>query len=228
MIELDSLMPNLDWYRLLNILEITNTTILIQQPDYYQLLDKLIVSQSLNVWKNKIRFTILHEMSQYLNQDFVQARFELFDRVIFGRLMDKPRWMKIIEDINQYIGELLGQLYVYEYFPYQAKQRMLILTNHLIEVYHQRILRNEWMNEKTKEKALIKLEKINNKIGYPSQWKSYTNVHINRRSYFHSMASVFEYSYKKKIQDLKKLPDRNQWLSPPQTVNAFYVNYFLT
>jgi predicted metalloendopeptidase len=42
------------------------------------------------------------------------------------------------------------------------------------------------------------------------------------------MASVFEYSYKKKIQDLKKLPDRNQWLSPPQTVNAFYVNYFLT
>ncbi len=59
-IELDRMMPNLDWHRLLNVLLIKNTTILMQQPDYYQLLDKLIVSQSLNVWKNKIRFTILH------------------------------------------------------------------------------------------------------------------------------------------------------------------------
>jgi putative endopeptidase len=167
-------------------------------------------------------------MSKYLNQDFVQTRFQLYDRVLFGRLIDKPRWMTIVEDINQYIGELLGELYVYEYFPYQAKQRMLNLTNHLIEVYHQRILRNEWMSKETKEKALIKLAKINNKIGYPSQWKSYSNVHINRWSYFDSMLSALEYGYRKKIQDLNQPPDRNQWFSPPQTVNAFYVNYILT
>ncbi len=224
-IELDRMMPNLDWHRLLNVLLIKNTTILMQQPDYYQLLDKLIVSQSLNVWKNKIRFTILHEMSKYLNKDFVQARFNMFDYLIFGRLEDKPRWMKIIEDINNYISELLGQLYVYRYFSYEAKQRTLNLTNHLIKVYRQRILRNEWMSNETKEKALIKLEKINKKIGYPSQWKSYNDVYINRWSYFESMLSVFQYNYRKKIKDLNRLVDRDEWFIPAQTVNAFYVRF---
>jgi len=219
------MMPNLGWHRLLSILEITNTTILIYQPDYYQLLDKLIVSQSLNIWKNKIRFTILHKMSKYLNKNFSQAYFNMFDHLIFGRLEDRPRWMKIIEDINGHIGELLGQLYIYRYFSNEAKQRTLNLTNNLIKVYRQRILRCSWMTDKTKQKALIKLGKINEKIGYPSHWKSYDNVHTNRWSYFESMLSIFQFNYRKKIKDLCKLPNRNEWFVPPQTVNAFYVRF---
>jgi len=225
-IEIDRMMPNLGWRRLLNVLDITNTTIIMQQPDYYQLLDKLIVSQSLDVWKNKIRFTILHKMSNYLNKDFVNAHFNMFDRLIFGRLVDKPRWIKIVEDINKYIGELLGQLYVGQYFSYEAKQRTVNLTNHLIKVYHQRILRNGWMSNKAKEEAVRKLEKIIKKIGYPSEWESFNDVYTNRWSYFESMSSVFEYNYRKKINNLNKLVNRNEWFIPPQTVNAFYVKDF--
>ena len=222
-IELDRLMSNLGWQRLLNILEIKNTTMIIGQPEYYQLLNKLIVSQPLNIWKNKIRFTILHKMSKYLNKDFVEARFQMFDHIIQGQLENRPRWMRIIEDINLYIGELLGQLYVQQYFSYQARQRTLDLVNHLIKVYYERIRRNQWMSEKTKEKALGKLGKLNIKIGYPSQWKSYQDVHMNRRSYYQSMLSVLEYTYRKKIRDLSKSSDRNEWFVPPQMVNALYV-----
>lgn len=221
------MMPNLGWYRLLNLLEITNTTVIMQQPDYYRLLDKLIVSQSLNTWKNKIRFTILKKMSNYLNKDFVQAYFNMFDRLLYGRLEGKPRWRRIIEDINNYIGESLGILYTYRYFSYEARQRTIDLSNHLIKVYRQRILRNQWMSDITKERALIKLKMIMKKIGYPSKWKNYDKVSINRRSYFQSMLSVFEYSYRKKIKDLKKLVDRTEWFFPPQTVNAYYVRFKL-
>ena len=203
-VELDRMMPNLGWQRLLNVLGISKTTVLMHHLDYYQLLDKLIITQSLNIWKNKIRFTILHQMSPYLNHDFVQARFQMFDRIIHSRSMKVPRWMKVIEDVNRYIADLLGQLYVQRYFPYQAKQRTLNLTNHLIEVYRQRILRNEWMSKKTKEKAVVKLTTINNKIGYPSEWKSYPDVRINRWSYFDSMCSIFQYCYRKKIEDLNQ------------------------
>ena len=224
--ELDSRMRNLHWQEMFDVLEIRNRTILVQQPDYYQLLDKLIVNQPLKIWKNKIRFTILHEMSKYLTRDFGQARFEMFDRILYGRLVNKPRWMQMIEDVNKYIGELFGQLYVQRYFPHQAKERTLNLTNHLIDVYRQRIQRNQWMSEETKEEALIKLTAMKTKIGYPEQWKSYTSVEIDRRSYFQSMCSIFQYSYRKKIQDLNRQPDRDEWLVPPQTVNAFYVGIF--
>jgi len=219
------MMPNLGWHRILNVLTIKNETIIVSQPDYYQLLDRLIVSQSLNIWKNKIRFSMLHKMSNYLNKDFVKAHFYMFDHLIYGRLEDKPQWMKIIEFINEHVGELLGQLYVYQYFSGQAKQRTLHLANHLIEVYHQRLIRNEWMSDITKEKALIKLNKITKKLCYPSKWKSYNGVYINRWSYFDSISSILEYNYRKKINDLNKLADRTEWIIPPQTVNAFYVRF---
>ncbi|CAF0769303.1 unnamed protein product [Adineta steineri] len=225
--ELDRMMPNLGWHRIFNVLEIVNQTVVVSQLDYYQSLEKLIVSQSLNTWKNKIRFTILHKMANYLNKDFVKARFYMFDHIIYGRLEDKPKWMKIIENINEYIGESLGQLYVEMYFPSSAKQRTLKLVHHIIDVYRERLMRNEWMSDKTKEKAIKKLDKVTTQIGYPSEWKTYDTIHMNRRSYFDSISSIFEYTYRKKINDLHKPVDRNEWIFfSPQTVNAYNSELF--
>jgi putative endopeptidase len=81
------------------------------------------------------------------------------------------------------------------------------------------------MSDITKGKALNKLNKITKKLGYPSKWKSYTDVYMNRWSYFDSMSSIFEYNFRKKIKDLNKLVDRMEWIFPPQTVNAFYVRF---
>jgi putative endopeptidase len=221
--QLDQMMPNLDWHQILSILTIKNQTVLMAQPDYYRLLDKLIVSQPLNIWKNKIRFTILHEMSLYLNEDFVQARFHMFDQIIHGQREDKTRWMKIIEEINKNLGELLGQLFVARYFSYRAKERTIDLMTNIISIYQKRINQINWIKNSTKEKALEKLEKINIKIGYPSKWKSYNDVYINRSSYFDSISSIFQHDYRKKMKDLRKTVDRNEWIIPPQMVNAFYV-----
>lgn len=221
--QLDQMMPNLDWHQILSILTIKNQTVLMAQPDYYRLLDKLIVSQPLNIWKNKIRFTILHEMSLYLNEDFVQARFHMFDQIIHGQREDKTRWMKIIEEINKNLGELLGQLFVARHFSYRAKERTIDLMTNIISIYQKRINQINWIKNSTKEKALEKLEKINIKIGYPSKWKSYNDVYINRSSYFDSISSIFQHDYRKKMKDLRKTVDRDEWIIPPQMVNAFYV-----
>ncbi len=219
-------MPNLGWHRILSILTIKNHTVLMAQPDYYQLLDKLIISQPLQIWKNKIRFTILHKMSLYLNKDFVQAHFYMFDHLIYGQREDKSRWMKIIEEIEKSLGELLGQLFISRYFSFESKERTIDLVKNLINVYHDRINNINWINNSTKENALKKLQKINMKIGYPSKWKSYNDVHINRTSYFDSISSIFRHDYRKKIKDLKKLVDRNEWMISPHTVNAFYVKFY--
>jgi putative endopeptidase len=224
--QLDQMMPNLDWHRILSNLTITNQTVLMSQPDYYQLLNKLIVNQPLNTWKNKIRFTILDAMSNYLSKDFVQARFNMFNHLINGQREDKSRWMKLIDEIEVNIGELLGQLYVSRYFSSQSKERTLDLVKNLIDVYHERINHIDWMKNSTKEKALRKLQKIHIKVGYPTKWKTYDGIHMNRSSYFDSMASVFQYSYRKKMNDLKKSVDRDEWFIAPQTVNAYYVRFY--
>ena len=222
--QLDKMMPNLHWYKIREILNIKNYTFLMNQPNYYLLLNKLIVDQSLKIWKNKIRYTILHEMSKYLNRDCFHAYFQMFEKVIYGRIEPEPRWMRLIDDITTNIGELLGQVYVSRYFADQAKQKTLDLFFHLLDVYRQRLLGNPWMSLVTKEKAIRKLNKINPKIGYPSTWKSHDDININRWSYFDSISSIFEHNFREKIIDLGKPPDRDEWWIAPQTVNAFYVS----
>lgn len=217
------MMPHLDWYRILSVLNIRNHTVLMGQPDYYLLLDKLIVSQPLHIWKNHIRFVILHDMSIYLSKDYVQARFHMFDYLMQGQREDKVRWMKLIESINRHLGDLLGQLFVSKYFSLRAKERTIDLMHNLISVYRQRIQRIDWLDKSTKERALKKVENINIKIGYPSKWKTYEDVFIDRSSYFHSIINILQHDYRKKIKDLSKPVDRDEWVIPPQTVNAFYV-----
>ena len=220
---LHEMMPHLGWHRILEVLGIRNETIIMAQPDYYLLLDELIVSQPLNVWKNKIRYAILDQMSVYLSKDYVQARFQMFNSLIRGQEEDKVRWMKLIEEINRNLGDLLGQLFVSRYFTVQSKTRTIDLIQNLISAYRERIQRIDWLTDSTKARALTKLEKINIKIGYPSTWKSYDDVFIDRSSYFQSIISIFQSAYRKKIKDLGKPVDRDEWLITPQTVNAFYV-----
>ncbi|UJR10516.1 hypothetical protein I4U23_014719 [Adineta vaga] len=220
--ELDQMMPNLNWHEILSILTIENQTVIMAQPDYYLLLDKLIVRQPLNIWKNKIRFTILHELARYLNKDFVDEHFHMYDHLIHGQHLDKPRWTKLIEEIDRYLGDLLGQLYISRYFSSESKQRTILLVKNLIDIYQERIQNINWLHNSTKDKALKKLQAINIKIGYPTTWKTYHDIFIRRSSYFHSLASIFQHDYRKKIRDLGQVVDRNEWIIPAQMVNAFY------
>ena len=217
-------MPNLDWPRMLSFLNIESESMVIAQPDYYLLLNELIDSQPLRTWKNKVRFTLVHQMSPYLSKNFVDARFHVFNRLIYGQAEKKAPWMEIIDFIDRHLGELLGQLFVSEYFSSKSKERMMDLTTNLIETYRKRIRRSTWLSNSTKAKVSKKLRSINTKIGYPSKWRSYDGVSINRDSYFDSIISVFQAACRKSIEDLRKEVDRSEWVVPPQIVNAFYVS----
>ena len=221
--QLDQMMPNLNWHDVFSKLTIENRTTILAQPDYYLLLDKLLVRQPLSTWKNKIRFTILHELARFLTKDFVEAHFNMYDHLVYGQRTDKPRWTKLIEDIDRYLGDLLGQLYIARYFPYESKQRIMSLVENLIDVYQERIRKINWLNNSTKQQAIKKLRAINMKIAYSTTWKTYDDVVIDRSSYFRSLVSIFRHDYRKKMNDLRKPVDRSEWLVPAQIVNAFYV-----
>ena len=222
--ELEHLMPHLDWNNLLSLLTIDNPNIDIEHPDYYLLLDKLIVSQPLKIWKNKVRFTLLHRMSKCLSGEFFRANFELFDQLISGQREEKPRWLTIVDSIDTYIGETLGQLFVERYFSSASKKHVNALVENILNAYRARLSQLSWLQPKTKIHALKKLESIKVKIGYPPTWKSYKEIEINRTSYFQSIRNILRYGYMKKMHDLRSSVDREEWSVPPQVVNAFYVS----
>ena len=182
----------------------------------------IINTESIENLKSYLNWIIIRSAANYLSDDFVDASFEFYGKIMSGSKENRPRWKRSIDAVNGALGEAVGQLYVERYFPEEAKERMLTLVNNLTESLGERISNLEWMSEETKEKAHEKLSTFIVKIGYPDKWKDYSSLEIKDDSYYANMKRASEFSYNENINELGKPVDKTKWYMSPQTVNAYY------
>ena len=168
-------------------------------------------------------FKQLNTAASYLSDDFVQARFDFYGKVLSGQQEMKPRWKRSLSVTDGALGEALGEMYVAKYFPPEAKERMLKLVENLRISLGQHIDSLEWMSAETKVKAKEKLAAFYVKIGYPDKWRDYSKLTIDpEKPYWNNVreAAIFESEYM--LNDVNKPVDKTRWLMSPQTVNAYY------
>lgn len=214
--------PNINFNTVLKNLGASTDSIIVRQPKYYQTLSALIKSQPIETWKEKLKFDALNNAANALTKAFRTAKFEFFSKTLYGQLAQTERWKTMVNNTDNNLGDLLGQLYAEQYFKPEAKKRMLELVNNLQKVYEERIKKVDWMSAETKKKALEKLNAFIKKIGYPDQWKKYDDVEISRSTYFANLQSARKHSYKEMMAKLGKTVDKTEWFMTPPTVNAYY------
>jgi len=196
-------------------------TILVQSPAFFRSIDSLVAATPVEELRTYMRWNILKGAAPYLSDAFVKQNFA-FSRVLTGQKEQTPRWQRISGLIDGTLGDLLGQLYVQQYFKPEAKQRMLTLVDNLEASYKEHIKNLDWMSEETKKRALTKLTSFKRKIGYPDKWKNYEGVNIARTDFFGNVKSASKWSYNYMINRLGKPVDRTEWGMTPPTVNAYY------
>jgi len=214
--------PDIDLTDAFNRMGLKTDTILVGQPQYYAALDGLLKTTPITVWKDKTTFETINENAGDLSKPFRDAKFDFFNKTLYGQKKPQDRWKVMVTDVDNGLGELLGQLYVEKYFTPDAKKRMLDLVNNLQSVYRQRIQNLDWMSDATKKKALEKLDAFTKKIGYPDKWKKYDDVVINKDTYFANEQSIAKHNYNDMIKREGKTVDRTEWQMTPPTVNAQY------
>ena len=74
-----------------------------------------------------------------------------------------------------------------------------------------------------KAKAIEKLDKFTVKIGYPDEFKDYSDLDVSAdKSYFENMIAVSEWNYRDDLKKIGKPVDKTEWGMSPQTVNAYF------
>ncbi|WP_234735199.1 M13 family metallopeptidase [Tellurirhabdus bombi] len=219
--ELTKLTPNIDWKPFLATMTAKTDTVLVGQPEYYQALSSLLATTPIEVIKDKLAFNFIDDNASLLSAPFVQARFEFKGKILSGQQQLSERWKRVADNTDTYLGELLGQSWVKEYFTPEAKERMLTLVNNLQKAYRTRIEKLDWMSEETKKIALVKLDDIIKKIGYPDKWKDYSDVDINRNDYFGNVQRARKHEWKESLGKVEKEVDKTEWQMTPPTVNAY-------
>ncbi|MBL4661297.1 MAG: peptidase M13 [Alcanivoracaceae bacterium] len=221
--EFKALMPDLNLDVWIQGTTLDNVTeVVVNQPDYLEKLNGIITGTSIADWKTYYTWKLLDRVAGFLPQKFDEENFRFYGTVLNGTTEQKPRWKRAISNVNRSVGELVGKVYIKSYFPPEAKKRMDDMIENLRTAYGESIKDLDWMSEETKVKALEKLHKFDPKIGYPTKWKDYSSLHVNKGSLADNMFAVQTWNVNRNRSKLGQPIDRTEWGMNPQTVNAYY------
>lgn len=183
---------------------------------------EIFTSVSPEAWKDYLTFHLLDAYAPRLSQEFVDLNFGFHSTTVRGVPENLPRWKRGVATTSQVLGEVLGQEYVALHFDATAKEKMDTLVTNLIKAYGQSIKDLEWMSDTTKEKALEKLSKFKPKIGYPAEWRDYSDLVIEPNDLIGNSLRYSTFSRDFNIARIGKPIDPVDWGMSPQTVNAYY------
>ncbi|MBB2988835.1 neprilysin/putative endopeptidase [Mycolicibacterium iranicum] len=196
--------------------------VVVRQPDYLTAFAALWQDESLEDWKNWLRWRLIHGRAFLLTDELIAEDFSFYGRRLSGTEEIRDRWKRGVSVVESLMGEALGRLYVDRHFPPQAKARMDELVANLREAYRVSIDTLEWMTPQTREKALVKLDKFTPKIGYPNTWRDYSALVIARDDLYGNYLRGYALEYERDLAKLGGPVDRDEWFMTPQTVNAYY------
>ena len=224
--ELESRASGFGWSIYLGALGVSDRTLNARQPDFLAELAAMSREESPEDWRVYLRWHLLHARAPYLPARVEDEDFAFFHRTLEGVPSQQPRWKRVLETVDQRIGEALGQLYVERAFPPEAKQKVLDLVEDLRAALGERIRGLDWMTDATKTQALGKLGTFRVKMGYPDQWRDYTGLELDRGAYVTNVARADAFEMRRQLAKLGKPVDREEWRMTPPTVNAYYASSY--
>lgn len=220
--QLSSLCGAIDWNAYLTAMGASpGDSLIVGQPEFFQTLHTLLNDTPLDTWKMYLRFNLLSDMAAVLPDVYGQTSFDFY-RLLSGAKKRKPRWKRIIQLEEGAMGEMMGRLYVQEFFNEKAKERYTRMVEDVRAGLKNRIAQLSWMSDTTKQKAYAKLASMKKKVGYPDKWKDFSAMKIGRTSLAENYIQSRIWWHRYEFNKLGKPVDRDEWSMYPQTYNAYY------
>ena len=225
--EFDEKYPNLKLEQLMNAQGLKSEfmqEMVVGQPAFMEGANKILATMKPATLRDVMEWSVILSSTGCLNDAVREANFEFFGKVMSGRKQDHPAWRRATSQVERYMGQALGKIYVEKYFPAAAKERMTKLIKNLQIALGERIAAQDWMSDSTKVNALLKLNTFYVKVGYPDKWIDMSKLAIDPSlSYYENLLACRKFWNEYEIDHMAGKPvDIDDWYMDPQTVNAYY------
>ena len=107
--------------------------VVVAQPKFIAEVGNMMKNVPLDQWKVYLKWNLLNSSASYLSSPFVNELFNFRGKFLSGAKVIQPRWKRVLATINRTMGELLGQIYVAETFPPEAKTKAKAIVNNLLK-----------------------------------------------------------------------------------------------
>lgn len=216
--------PAIQWAKYFELMGVKDVKqVILTEPKVMAVAQKLMSTLSEQDIKYYVAGLIIKSSTSVLSDDFVNANFDFYGRLLNGQKEQKARWKRALGFPNSLLGEAVGELYVSKYFAGESKAKMLKLIENLRKALATRIANLTWMNDTTKINALVKLNSFTVKVGYPDKWRDYSKLTIDpAKSLYDNVAAATYVETLRNLEKFGKPVDKSEWGMTPQTVNAYY------
>ena len=222
LVELDRNTPNFSWrayFREMGHPEIKNIN--LAMPKFFDALGKDLRSVPLDQWRVYLRWRLIDAYAPYLSKPFVDENFRMRS-VVTGAQKLLPRWQRVVSAENDALGFAVGKLYVQKEFPPSSKAAVLAILHDIRGALKSDLSTLPWMTPATRQAAIVKLDLMGERIGYPDKWRDYSTLRIDRGPYVLNVMRANEFDQKREMNKIGKPVDRSEWQMTPQEVNAYY------
>lgn len=200
--------------------------IIVEEPRYLDHINEIINKDNFAEIKGWMIVNFINSAASDLSQEFREAAFP-FSQALSGQPKLAEGNKQAYHIANGSFSEVVGVYYGKEYFGADAKKDVEDMIQRMLDVYKDRLQQNSWLSAETKKKAIIKLEALELKIGYPDKIEEIYNrlkvIPASQGGSLYSNERAFAVAEQKyNIEQLHQKVDRTVWAMPGNLVNACY------
>lgn len=214
--------PGFEWKAWARPQGLDRAVVILSQPDFFRTFASLASTESLETWKAWLAARYVTAAAPFLASPFERARFDFFGTVLSGQELPRTRWKRGVSLVNGYLGDAVGRIYAEKRFPQAAKKRMEQIVSRLRDAFRRSIKGLDWMSGAAKDEAAFKVSRMRARIGAPDAWRSYRGLVVKRDDLVGNIERAKKRENDDQMARLARPDAVDEWLMPPQTVNAYY------
>jgi putative endopeptidase len=195
----------------------------VTTPEFFTQVSAIVDRTPLDQWKTYLRWKVVRSLAPMLSSDLVEEYYSFNSKYLRGTTTIEPRWKRCVSAVDNQLGEASGKLFVDKYFGEEGKENVRHIVRDVLGQLEEGIRNADWMSPETKQKALVKLKKIDTaKLGFPDKFRDYSSIVVKRDDYVGNYTRTSHFESQRQKAKIGKPLDRTEWEMTPPTVNAYY------
>ena len=196
--------------------------VIVTEPEYFKALNK-ILQGNFELFKNWALIRVIRENASYLDDEMREINGR-YGRALSGSKKPVSQRKFAFYLARDMFSQVAGDYYGKKYFGPQAKADVHHMVEQMIKVYKGRLTNNQWLSKDTRDKAILKLDKLGIQVGYPDKIPAlYDQFKVDEEESLIANLNQLIVTANKELFSRWNTPvDRMRWEMSAATVNAYY------
>lgn len=198
-------------------------TFYIDSPIWVETLNTLYKEIEVDFWKLYLSYQLILHALPYLPNPYSQEFYYFFKYQLKGQPERMPVYLFATYTVQSWLTPIVNKLYVDHFFSKEKKNRAITLCDELIEGAKDQLECNTWLNKKTIEKAIEKVQKMKYIVAYPSSFSVEEPPSLDTKNLLKNILFLGEWHTQYDLHRLgNPIPKEEVFNDAVFAVNAYY------